>query len=138
MNMVALYSAWLYQYVGPLQVKRSKKKSPVFVYHMKVRNQMHCNNSWKVPVQRVGGTGMSWMWDGEWGGFSIDGFHYWEQELGHCSLYVFQSVRKPKNSSYLAKWKRFSVYRENTKLASSPSLSRLSVLSRTFPLRGPS
>lgn len=71
-------------------------------------------------------------------GSPIDGFHYWGQELGHCSLYVFQSVRKPKNSNYLAKWKRFSVYRENTKLASSPSLNRLSVLSRTFPLRGPS
>ena len=59
---------------GPASKKKKKKKIEitiaVFVYHTKVRNQIHCNNSWKVPVQQVGGTGMSWRWDGEWGGFS--------------------------------------------------------------------
>ena len=29
MNMVPLYGAWLYQYVGPLQVKRRKKKKEI-------------------------------------------------------------------------------------------------------------
>ena len=74
LNMVPLWSARPVPIRGALQVKKKKKKIEitiaVFVYHTKVRNQIHCNNSWKVPVQRVGGTGMSWRWDGEWGGFS--------------------------------------------------------------------
>ena len=74
LKMVPLWSARPVPIRGALQVKKKKKKIEitiaVFVYHTKVRNQIHCNNSWKVPVQQVGGTGMSWRWDGEWGGFS--------------------------------------------------------------------
>lgn len=62
MNMVPLYSALLAQSHGAFASRKKKIEITMatFVYNMKMRNQMHSNNSWEVLVQQIGGVGMLW------------------------------------------------------------------------------
>lgn len=64
-DMVPLCSSLSAQWHGAFASRRKKgkkerKKSPMatFASNMKMRNQIHCSNSWKVPVGQVGGVGM--------------------------------------------------------------------------------